>query len=211
MISGKYTPALCLAAALALVPTMLHGYLGVRVSDGRRTADIPVVLAGFTSVPTQRNPTWGSRKFESDDWIERRYTAGDDEVVLTVVRSYDLKRLYHHPELEVADGPSFGRPEQLFHEGDRQRPFHVLRAGGDSGALGIYALHYDTGLVGDPLLFQLRTAAELLVSGRKPMTLVFAHDLKAPKDASVDALPATSLLFAAVDAFANGTSAQESN
>ena len=30
MISGKYTPALCLAAALALVPTLLHGYLAAQ-------------------------------------------------------------------------------------------------------------------------------------------------------------------------------------
>jgi hypothetical protein len=211
MISAKHTPALCLAVALALVPTLLHSYVGVRVSDGRATAAIPSALAGFTSTPTNRNPAWGGRKFESDDWIERRYTSRDDEVVLTVVRSYDLKSLYHHPELEVADGPSFGRPERMLYRGDRQRPFHVLRASGDSGALGIYVLHYDNTLVADPLLFQLRTAAELLFSGRKPMTLVFAHDVQAPKGAAVESLPATSLLFAAVDAFASGPNAQASS
>ncbi len=56
---------------------------------------------------TNRPADWGRRRFESQDWTERRYVSGGDQVVLTVVRSFDLKALYHHPELAVAYGADF--------------------------------------------------------------------------------------------------------
>jgi hypothetical protein len=55
--------------------------------------------------------------------------------------------------------------------------------------------------VANPILFQLRTAGELLFSGRKPMTLFFAADLSGRPSADLDGLPAAELLFAAMESF----------
>jgi hypothetical protein len=187
-----------------LPPTLIHTYGGAVTIDGRHTTTIAETLVGYTSEPSGRNETWGKRRFDSDDWMERRYRAAGDEVILTVVRSYDPKKLYHHPELAVAygGGAAFEPAEvQRF----TQRPeiaVHVLRAapGGTSG-LAMYVLHYDGRFVEDPIWFQLRTAGELLFSARKPMTLFFANDVNVPDDADAENLPATSLLFAAIDEF----------
>jgi hypothetical protein len=197
-------PLLCLLLALALPPTLIHTYAGAVATDGRRTAAIANELAGYTSMPSRRQAAWGKRRFDSDDWMERRYRTANDEVLLTVIRSYDLKKLYHHPELAVADagGASFEPAQVKRFRQHPDIPVHVLHAApGGNPALGLYVLHYDDRFVEDPIWFQLRTAGELLFSVRKPMTLFFAHDVNAPDDADPESLPASSLLFAAIDDF----------
>src|SRR5688572_308085 len=170
-MSSRFTPVICVLLALALVPTLIHSYAGVIVVDNLSTATIPETLGAFTSTPTDRDPTWGKRKFDSDDWIERRYVSGGDEVMLTVVRSYDLKTLYHHPELAIVDETPFTESSVMRLEPKASTPVHVLRSetGNRMGAL--YVLHYDNRFVENPIRFQIRTAGELLLSGRKPMTL----------------------------------------
>lgn len=201
-MSPRYAGALCLAIAMALVPTIIHSYAGVRVDDGRTVSAIPVSLAAFTSTPSGRNATWGKRRFDSDDWIERRYISGRDEVLLSVIRSFDLKMLYHHPELAVAYGTSFLRYETTRLGGHASFPVHVLRsATGGGGPVAMYVLHYDGRFVEHPIAFQLRTAGELLVSGRKPMTLFFVQDAAVPDGDDLDDAGLTNVLFAAIDAF----------
>ncbi len=128
MISTRYVPAACAVVLLALVPTVIHSYAGLVVKDARSTASIPMTVAGFTSVPSSRDAGWGKRRFESDDWFERRYLSGADEVLLTVLRSYDLKRLYHHPELDVAYGAGYLSEEIVELDGAKGVPVHLLRA-----------------------------------------------------------------------------------
>jgi hypothetical protein len=199
--------ALVLLLGLALVPTLIHSYGNSVESDGLSASSIPVRLAGFSSVPSGRGPNWGRKEFDSPDWIERNYLKDGDTVRLTVVRSYDLKTLYHHPELAVAYGgqygSSFGRHE-VHRLGRRPEvPVHVLSPTPGANALGLYVLHYDDEFVADPIWFQLRTSLKLLVSRRKPMTLFFAHVLQAPAAADLDSLPAAALLFASIDRFTN--------
>ena len=55
----------------------------------------------------QRRRTGASGGSKATIGFERRYLSGADEVLLTVLRSYDLKRLYHHPELDVAYGAGY--------------------------------------------------------------------------------------------------------
>jgi hypothetical protein len=200
-------PITCVLLGLALVPTFIHSYAGIIVADGRATGDIPTSLAGFTSSPSTRNAGWGKRRFDSDDWTERRFLAGSDEVLLTVIRSYDLKTLYHHPELAVAYGTGFvgEQVERLVQNPDV--PIHVLQPAPGVRALAMYVLHYDERFVENPITFQIRTAGELLFSGRKPMTLFFLHDLDVPEGASPDTLPSTRLLFSAIDRFVTGPAA----
>jgi hypothetical protein len=77
----------------------------------------------------------------------------------------------------------------------------VLKPAPAVRALALYALHYDTRFVDDPIAFQIRTAGELLFSRRKPMTLFFAFDERPREDVAVDDSPAMKVLLAAIDAF----------
>jgi hypothetical protein len=137
--------------------------------------------------------------------VEREYRNRDDLVRLTIVRSYDLKSLYHHPELAVAYGSTFGSSfgsSEVMRFGTRAEvPVHLLRPTAGARAMGLYVLEYDGEYVDNPLWFQARTAGRLLVSRRKAMTLFFAHDLAVPDDADIEHLPALQLIFAALDSF----------
>jgi hypothetical protein len=115
-----------------------------------------------------------------------------------------LKTLYHHPELAVAYGTTFvgEHVERLKQNPDV--PVHVLHSGPGVHAMAMYVLHYDGRFVENPITFQIRTAGELLFSGRKPMTLFFLHDLEVPEGASPETLPSAKVLFSAIDRFIAG-------
>jgi hypothetical protein len=202
VISTRYVPAACAVVLMALVPTIIHSYAGLVVRDARSTAAIPTTIAGFTSVPSSRDQGWGKRRFESDDWIERRYLSGADEVLLTVLRSYDLKRLYHHPELDVAYGAGYLSEEIVELDGAPGVPVHVLRASSETDATAMYALHYGDEFISNPLWFQVRVAGELLFRGRKPMTLVFARDVRGRKGPDPDSYPSAKVLVPVIQQFA---------
>jgi hypothetical protein len=201
MLSSRYAPAVCIALLVVLVPTIIHSYARIVVNDGHSTASIPATLGSYTGTPTRRGADWGKDHFDSDDWFERQYTAAGDSVVLTVVRSYDLKALYHHPELAVAY--RFANFDSFATETPADRPdvpVHVLTSN-ESRAVGLYVLQYDGRLIADPIRFQLRTAGELLFSGRKPMTLFFVRDDAAASGVPPLKLPAATLLFEAIARF----------
>ena len=205
MISARYAPALLILALFALIPTAIHSYAGLVLDDGHTTRTVLASLGPFSSAPSGRNETWGKRRFDSDDWFERKYTQGRDEVVLTVIRSYDLKALYHHPELAVAyhEGHTF-EPAVIVRFADHPTiPVYVLRATAPDPAVSMYVLHSDGRFIDNPIRFQLRTAGELLFSGRKPMTLFFVQGTAAagadPSDSA-----AAHVLFAAISSFLGG-------
>jgi hypothetical protein len=201
MISSRYASAICGALLLALIPTIIHSYAGVVVTDNLATALVPRTLDGYSSAPTKRAATWGERRFESHDWFERQYTSGSDTVVLTVVRSYDLKALYHHPELAVAyHFANFSDSRTVPMPGHPDMPVHVL-SNDDAGAVGMYVLQYDGRFIADPIRFQIRTAAELLFTGRKAMTLFFVRDDAVSEGEDPLTLPAARLLASAAGAF----------
>ena len=200
MISTRYVVPLCVLLVLALVPTVIHSYFDDRFDDGRRAAAVSERMAGYYSSPTGRNATWGRRRFGSDDWVERSYVKSGDEVKLTIVRSFDPKSVYHHPELAISDHTQFTDLATRRFASRPDVPVFILKPGAGGAASGLYALHYDNGFVEKPILFQLRLAGELLFSRRKPMTL-FALDPVAPADADVEASGAAQVLFAAIDSF----------
>jgi hypothetical protein len=207
MLSSKYAPVVCIALLVALVPTIIHSYAGIVVTDGRTTAAIPMTLLSYSSAPTKRPLDWGEKHFDSHDWFEREYSFGGDRAVLTVVRSYDLKALYHHPELAVAyRSAKFDRSSIETAPERPGMPVHILRDA-NSSAVGMYVLQYDGRFIEEPIRFQLRTAGELLFTGRKAMTLFFLLDETAQEGASPLQLPAARLLFEAVDRFTGTTPA----
>ena len=207
MWSSRYAPAVIVALIVALVPTIIHSYVGLVVTDGRHTATIPTTLLNYSSSPAKRSANWGASHFDSEDWFEREYVANGDRVVLTVVRSYDLKALYHHPELAVAyHDAKFDRATTETTADRPDVPVHVL-TDREAPPVALYVLHYDGRFIADPIRFQLRTAGELLFTGRKPMTLFFVRDDAPPSGAAPLELPARRLLFDAIDQFV-GTAAR---
>jgi hypothetical protein len=203
-ISPRFAPAVLALAAVALIPTVIHSYIGMKADDGRRVAAIPPALAGFRSQPTGRRASWAWQKLQSDDWIERVHTTDTGKILLFAGRSYDPKRLYHHPELAVLYGKSEFAND--FEPADMRRlpirsdiPVHVLRARAGKPGIAAYALHYDGRFLDNPYLFQANAALRSLASGRKPMTLLLVYDPALSKADGLDRSNAIKLLFAAID------------
>jgi hypothetical protein len=202
MISSQFAPATAVMLTIALIPTVIHGYRGVRVDDGLTVTAIPAQMNGMSSTPTARKPGWAKDVFASDDWIERTYQADNAPVRLFAARSYDPKRLYHHPELAVLRGGQEFEPAGIVSPVDRPDiPIHVLKTTrtGQTGTTA-YVLLYDGEFVRSPILFQLRTSVALLVSGRRAMTLLLASDLAGSPD-RLEAAPAAKVLQAAIESF----------
>jgi hypothetical protein len=200
MTSTRYAPAVLVLLALAAVPTVIHSYMDSRAIDGRRASASPERLDGTLGAPAKRAASWGDRRFGSHDWFERQYGASP-AVKLAVVRSYDAKKLYHHPELAIDYGPSYAPGTVIRLPQRPDVPVHLLPgAAGSSRRMAIYALHYDDSFVASPILFQLKASVSALFSRRKPMTIFFAaQDL--PEGVNVETSKAANLLLAAVDAF----------
>jgi hypothetical protein len=120
-----------------------------------------------------------------------------------VVRSYDPKSVYHHPELAVAYRTSFVGEDVIVMDERPEVPVHVLKPGPGVGASAMYVLHYDTRFIDNPIAFQIRAAGELLFSKRRPMTLFFLLNENAGTDDAGGASAEAEFLFAAIDAFLN--------
>lgn len=201
MINARYAVAVAAMLALALVPTAIHNYLRVTLDDGLKAAAIPATLDGAASVPIARRPAWIRNNFDTDDWTERTHTVDGLEVTMFVARSFDAKRLYHHPELAVLRGTQ-ATPSGLARAKARPEvPLHVLDTERDGRhGVAVYALLYDGHFIEDPIGFQLRTSAELLFTGRKALTLFMTSDLSGRRD-DIDQAPATRMLLAAIASF----------
>lgn len=201
MVSSRFAVPTLVMLVLAIVPTVIHSYRGALVHDGLSVAAIPTVLDGFPSTPTSRRADWVKERLDSDDWTERRYQVASEEVRLFVGRSYDAKRLYHHPELALVRNMNTRPVGTVLVDSRPDVRLHVLRTSRDERrGVAVYALLHDGRFVGNPILFQLLTSAELLVSGRKPMTLFLASDLAGSPEALNEA-PAARVLLAAIAAF----------
>jgi len=189
----------------ALVPTVIHGYLDSTIDDGRRAAMVPERLGEFAATPSgARTDGWMWRVFESRDWIERDYRGPGGSVIrLSIVRSYDAKRLYHHPELALTEGIDLESAGTRPAPGTPEVTVHVLD--GATGPAAAYVLLYGDRAVAHPYLFQMRLATEQLFSGRQAMTLFFAVVVERGDGGEPDA--ALQLLGDAVRAFSNRESA----
>lgn len=173
MISRRYAVPLLVVLAVALLPTVQHGYLGYTAVAAKVTQErLPQAIAGVTGAPKVRTGGWMTSTYAADSWAERTYApAGQGQVSLFVARGFDLKKLYHHPELGVLRGNSFHPLRTADVDG---QPVHVLQnvAAGDSA---VYALIYEDQWVGNPYLLQASSAFTSLWTGRRPLTLVFAY------------------------------------
>jgi len=201
MVSTRYAAAVAGLLAFALVPTVIHNYLGVTAIDGRRAAAIPPRLAGYDSRPTARPESWARRNFDAVDAVERYYGPGD-RLRLVVARSYDAKKLYHHPELVASYGTSLTSGGNSVLPDAPAVPVFVLRSSRTEGRdLVVYALVSRDEVIGNPYVYQVRAALRQLLRGRELLTLVYVHDAHAAPGTPIDDQPATRLLREAVAAF----------
>jgi hypothetical protein len=167
--------ALATLLALALVPTIRHGYLGyVEAAPKVTGAALPSALTGTTGVVRTSPPAWMPDTFSEDSSAEASYdVTGVGRLTLVVARGYDLKKLYHHPELGVLRGHSFEPARQATLAGGD--PVFVLENRADQQQSAVYALIYDDVWVGNPYLLQASSAVTSLWARRRPLTLVFVH------------------------------------
>ncbi len=201
VLSSRYlTPTLVLLA-VALVPTVVTSYVRGNVAERPPVVDVlPEVLDGRPSLVTNRRATTIKREFDSDDWAEREYTGiGEPPVTVLMVRSYDMKRLYHHPELAVSEADYTAAELVTVPTGAGPIDVHVLPPSEGRDGIAAYALLYRGSTIARPLLFQLTVAPDLLLLGRRPMTLVFAEQRSgAPADGAFAQSRAVESVVAAV-------------
>ena len=186
MLSPRFAPAILALTTVALGPTIIHRYLGAVHDDGRRAETIAAIAPDAQGQPGERTSKWVMNTFASDDWSERSYRSARGDVTLFVVRSYDTKRLFHHPELALWHG--VGLTEHLAEFPDLPDvPVHVLQPRErERPGLGGYCLHYGDSFVGNPYRFELRRALTLTISVRQKMTLFFAHDEREKRERPAD-------------------------
>jgi hypothetical protein len=195
VISTRYVPGVAVLVTIALVPTIVHSYVGASVDDGRKTAAIPTRLNGLDGRSTNRPSIWAEETFASTDFIERRYGV---DVTLFIGRSYDAKRLYHHPELAIAYGRTFESTTVVRSAKRNDVPLHILSG---SGGIGAYALLYGAEFIDDPIRFQFKNALALLVRPRQMTTLFFTHSPRTYPTERVAESPAAGVLLSAIESF----------
>lgn len=201
MISTRYALPVALILMLALIPTVIHGYLGMKTDDGLPVTNINTKLDNFTSTPTNRQPKWGEDTFGCEDWIERTYTDEQGKSLrLFVGRSYDHKRLYHHPELALSYAKDLRGAGQIRLPGQPEIPVNLLR-NDTRPNMAAFVLFYDGKFIDNPISHQVKDSLKQLVSASKPMTLFYIADDKAPRDTAFNTTPAASLLEKAIKDF----------
>ncbi len=201
MISTRYALPVAIVLMMALIPTIIHGYLGMKTDDGLSVKNIKSVLDNFTSIPTDRKPGWGENTFGCEDWIERTYTDEQGKPLrLFVGRSYDHKRLYHHPELALSYAKDLRSEGQIRLPGQPDIPVNLLHNDIRPNRAA-FVLLYDGKFIDNPISHQIRDSLKQLISAGKPMTLFYIADDNAPKDTKFIQSPAASLLNKAIKDF----------
>lgn len=202
MISSRYVIPAILLLTLALLPTFIHSYLGSISDDGRSVRSIPTVLAGFSSEPYLRHKDpWVKSLFGSEDWIERIYKNDKGEKIrLFVARSYDFKKLYHHPELALSYANDFEEEGMVVLPGDPEIPVFILRNSKGRG-IAAYVLLHENKFIKHPVSHQVNEAFMQLFSPMKAMTLFYVADTTTPVADKFNKTSSASLLAAAIQSF----------
>lgn len=202
MLSPRYIFPTIILLALALIPTTIHSYLGLATNDGKSVKSINTELDHYASKPTTRNPGWGEETFESFDWIERNYRDQKGNAVrFFAARSYQHKRLYHHPELALSYGRNLRRQGKEYLATDETAiPISYFKEANGTQFVA-YALLYDNKFIENPIVHQLTDSLNLLVSAKKPMTLFYVSQSTYDQDLEIGQLPAMFILKAAIESF----------
>lgn len=201
MISPRYLIPVIILTILALIPTVIHSYIGATTKDGKSVNNIATTLGNFSSLPSKRNALWGKDMFNTENWFERDYQNNPHHKVrLFAARSYDHKRLYHHPELALSYGQSLTVKNIINLPGSENTPIHILSTN-NNAVLVAYALLYNDEFIKNPIQHQLGDSIRLLFSARKPMTLLYASQSGVAPNIRVEQSAVVSLLSLAIQSF----------
>jgi len=200
MISTRYSTAVALLLLLALIPTIIHTYINNSDNDGKSVKNISTMLGAFTSTPSKRNAQWGKSVFNSEDWFERIYQNKKQEKVrLFIARSFDLKALYHHPELALSYAQNLSKKNISALPNQPEIPVHILKNDNNSIIVAYVLMHNDT-FIKDPIKYQLSESFRLLISQKKPMTLFYTSQTGLPGNSKLNLKTSTTLLSLAIQA-----------
>lgn len=200
MISRRYAVPVALLLVIALVPTLIHGYLGTRTDDGLSAARSVPELAGYRIGGSSKNPGWGKEIFDSGDWFERNYRGpAGDTLRLFVARSFDQKKLYHHPDLVLSYGRELEPARLVPLPGMPGVPVHLLQHKRSRGVTAYVLLDGGGEFVGDPVSHLLRNMFWRMFSAQRQMTLFYVSTDSAVPDFEGSA--AARLLANAIRAF----------
>jgi hypothetical protein len=201
MIPTRTALAVALLLMLALIPTVIHSYLGLKTNDSLSVSGIHPVLANFSSEPSSRLPAWGQETFGCYEWFERIYTDEQGKSLrLFVGRSYDHKRLYHHPELAISYGKDLRQRGQIRLPKRQDVPVNVLK-NEERHMMAAFALLYDGQFIDNPVTLQIRDSVNALISPRKAMTLFYIADDNASGSREFSQTAASDLLTKAIEDF----------
>ena len=201
MIAPRYSLPVIALLLVALIPTVIHNYLGLQAKDDAPVESIPTTLDNFVSKPSSRLAIWGKETFNCHDWMERMYTDEDGHVVrLFVGKSFDHKRLYHHPELALSYGNNMVREGIQWLEGDQKIPVNVLRNNNKPG-LAAYVLWYDGQFIENPIQHQIQDTLKLLISPKKPLILFYISDNDSNQSLNFKETNSAKLLLKAIDSY----------
>jgi hypothetical protein len=168
-LSRRYIPHLALLSLPVLLPVLVYSYGRVQLSSNQ---DPPPPCQSFP------RPTEGLRArqmlemFQGEQWCEGNIEGG---LSFSVIRSYDPKKLYHHPEVALMRNAAPNRRTvEWVSDGSGMLPIHrAFYDTGDEGILVAYLLVYHARPVDNPYLAQLESFPIELLKGRSPMTLFF--------------------------------------
>lgn len=202
MISSRYALPVILLLALALIPTVIHSYFKLLIDDGRSVENIPLSFSDFLSKPNnQLNDRRVNGIFGSKDWIDRTYVNSSGvRIRLFVARSFDYKRLYHHPELGLSSGTDLRSEGVLMLHRKPEMPIHLFQNNDGRGQAG-YVLLHEGDFIKEPLLYQISNALKQLVSARKAMTLFYVSSSNDPENIDFSDTSAAFILGESVKSF----------
>jgi hypothetical protein len=201
MISTRYAVPVAIILTLAIIPTVIHSYLGLTKDDGASIKSINPVLDNFTSSLSKRNAEYGEETFGSQDWIERIYSNEEGKSIrLFIAKGYDHKRLYHHPELALSYAKNLSSDGQTRLVGHPEITVNLLK-NDTKPNIAAFALMYDGKFIDNPILHQVMDSLNLLLSARKPVVLFYISDDTPPKNVPFKETTAALLLTKAIGAY----------
>ena len=175
LLSRRFVPQLAVLAGLALIPVLLHSYLGHRRDE---CAD-PFRLVPSTNIDKPERDAYMKARLSAFQWREGKVTGANGEPPLsyTIVRSYDAKNLYYLLERRLLNKEPDEEKRVSVSLDGVMLPIRTLRfdpePGSRTGSLAAYLLVYDGEPVDDPYLNQLLAAPANILLGALPMTAFF--------------------------------------
>ncbi len=176
LLSRRFIPQLAALAVLALLPVLLHSYLGHRRDE---CAD-PFRLVPSSNVGAKaERDAYMKAHLSAFQWREGKVKGGDGAPTLdySIVRSYEAKKLYYLIERRLLKVEPDEEKRVSASVDGVTLPIRTLRfdpkPGSRTGRLAAYLLVYDGEPVDDPYRIQLLSAPSNLVLGALPMTAFF--------------------------------------